>query len=53
MEGNNKQKCFWCENQATKIDFRRIDGIVSKLISCHDCFEISTGRLLRKLKVGK
>jgi len=46
----NKPKCYWCENQATRIDYRCIDGITSKIISCDVCFNISTKKLLNKIK---
>ena len=46
----NKPKCYRCENQATRIDYRCIDGITSKIISCDVCFNISTKKLLNKIK---
>ena len=46
----NKCKCYWCNNKATKIDFRTIEGITSKLISCDSCFEVSTKKLLNKIR---
>ena len=50
MENKNVCKCYWCNNKATKIDYRTIDGITSKLVSCNDCFEISTKKLLNKIR---
>jgi hypothetical protein len=43
-------KCYWCDSQATKIDYRCIDGITSKIISCEECFDVSTKKLLKKVK---
>jgi hypothetical protein len=50
MENKNLCKCYWCNNKATKIDYRTIDRITSKLVSCNDCFEISTKKLLNKIR---
>ena len=50
MENKNVCKCYWCNNKATKIDYRTIDGITSKLVSCNDCFEVSTKKLLNKIR---
>ena len=47
---NNKPKCHWCSNQATRIDYRCIDGMTSKLVSCDKCFTIATKVLLKKVK---
>ena len=50
MENNKVYKCNWCDNKPTKIDYRTIDGITSKIISCDVCFNISTKKLLNNLK---
>jgi hypothetical protein len=50
MENNKVYKCNWCDNKATKIDYRTIDGITSKIVSCDVCFNISTKKLLNNLK---
>lgn len=54
MEKNkNVCNCYWCDNKATKVDYRTIDGITSKLVSCDICFELSTKYLLKKVKKDK
>jgi hypothetical protein len=50
MKNSIVYKCYWCNNKATKIDYRTIDGITSKLVSCNDCFEVSTKKLLNKIR---
>ena len=45
---NPVPKCHWCDNQATKKDYRNIDGCVGKIISCNDCFHLDTKYLLRR-----
>lgn len=44
----NAPKCAWCENQATKIDYRNIDGCIGKIPSCDECFELDTKYLLKR-----
>lgn len=46
MSDEKKRKCHWCERDAERIDYREIDGMVSKIPSCSVCFEISTERLV-------
>ena len=41
-------RCKWCENQATRPDYRTIDGMTSKIPSCDECFNISTDALLKR-----
>ena len=45
---DKRPKCAWCDNQATRPDYRTIDGMTSKIPSCDDCFEISTKALLKR-----
>lgn len=42
-------KCTWCNNQATKLDYREIDTIVSKIPSCDECFKLSTLVLINRM----
>jgi len=45
---NKKEpKCAWCESQATRLDYRSIDGVTSKLPSCDECINVSTKKLLK------
>ena len=30
-------KCYNCENEATRKDYRTVDGITGKVITCEDC----------------
>ncbi len=41
-------KCSWCDNLATKVDYRNIDGCVSKMCSCDECFNLKTKFLLKR-----
>ncbi len=43
---NDKPKCFWCSKTATRKDYREIDGITSKILTCEKCVKISTESLL-------
>jgi len=45
---NKAPKCAWCENQATRPDYRDIDGCVSKMPSCDECFQLDTKYLLNR-----
>ena len=47
MKNSIVYKCYWCDNNATKIDYRTIDRITSKIVSCDKCFNISTKKLLK------
>lgn len=42
------RKCSWCEQDATTQDYREVDGMVSKIFSCHKCFNLSTEYLLNR-----
>jgi hypothetical protein len=35
------KKCYYCENEATKSDYRTLDGITSKVITCDECFGLN------------
>jgi flavoprotein len=51
-EENQNRKCHWCPKDAERMDYREVDGTVSKIVTCDDCYEISTEDLI-KLKYGK
>jgi hypothetical protein len=43
-------KCYWCDNDAEGIDYREFDGgVVSKIVTCKRCFNLST-EYLRELR---
>jgi hypothetical protein len=49
MKTNNKTpKCNWCPNDAVQVDYREIDGMTSKILTCPDCFNLSTKFLLKR-----
>ena len=45
-ETNLSKKCYWCKNEAEGADYRCIDEMNIKILSCKKCFYISTKRLL-------
>lgn len=47
---NDKPKCYWCDKPAEVKDYREIDGITSKILSCMECAHISTASLIKKQK---
>ena len=40
--------CSWCEQDATTKDYREVDGVLSKMLSCDKCFNLSTKYLLKR-----
>lgn len=34
-------KCYNCENEATRKDYREVDGITGKVITCDECFNLN------------
>ena len=34
-------KCYNCENEATRKDYREVDGITGKVITCDECFDLN------------
>ena len=38
--------CNWCKNEATRHDYREVDGMTSKIKTCESCFKIETKKLL-------
>jgi len=48
MKDKKKMSCHWCDQTAVRIDYRTIDGITSKIVSCDDCFKLSTNHLLKR-----
>jgi hypothetical protein len=48
MEKKQAPKCQWCPSDATQIDYREVDGITSKILTCPDCFKLSTKYLLNR-----
>jgi hypothetical protein len=49
---NKKHKCHWCTKEATRMDYRSIDGTISKIKSCEVCYAIDTKQLI-EIKYGK
>lgn len=41
------RKCHWCTNDAERLDYREVDGMTSKIVTCNECFEISTEHLIK------
>jgi len=41
-------KCKYCENKATKRDYRSFDGITSKVLVCDDCFMLNNEGVLNR-----
>ncbi len=41
------RKCHWCTKDAERIDYREVDGMTSKIVTCNECFEISTEHLIK------
>ena len=46
---NNNRKCHWCEQDGTRIDYRTVDAFTSKIVSCDECFELSTEYLIERI----
>ena len=46
---NNNRKCHWCEQDAIRIDYRTVDAFTSKIVSCDECFELSTEYLIERI----
>jgi len=46
------RKCHWCDNTATRPDYREVDGMTSKVPTCEVCFALNTNYVLKK-KQGK
>lgn len=38
--------CKWCGKEATRMEYRDIDGMVSKSPSCEECFHTNTNTLI-------
>lgn len=50
MKTNKTPKCYWCDRPATRIDYDNNHGVVSKIISCDECFRLPRGfKLARKI----
>ena len=41
-------KCHWCDKKATKTDYREVDGITSKIVTCNECAGLSTEYLVTR-----
>jgi hypothetical protein len=50
---NNKPKCHWCQQDAETVDYRDNGGVVSKIVSCYDCFNLETDYLIKMTENGK
>lgn len=46
-EEKSKRKCHWCPKDAERVDYREVDGMTSKIVTCSECFEISTEHLIK------
>ena len=49
MEKKQAPKCDWCPSDATQIDYREVDGITSKVLTCPDCLKLSTKYLIKRM----
>jgi len=38
-------KCFWCQREAVRKDYRSLNGTVNKIPSCAECFWLDTDYL--------
>jgi hypothetical protein len=47
MDKNNPPRCKWCLHNAVRNDYREIDGVTSKILTCDFCFNKSTEYLLK------
>ena len=34
-------KCYYCENEVTRKDYRTVDGITGKILTCDECFGLN------------
>ncbi len=41
-------KCYWCVNEATRIDYRDSCGQTNKIHSCDECIDLETKFLRRR-----
>ena len=41
-------KCHWCNKEATKTDYREVDSIISKIVTCNECAGLSTEYLVMR-----
>lgn len=47
MTKKPNRKCHWCTKDAERLDYREVDGMTSKIVTCNECFEISTEHLVK------
>lgn len=45
--------CYWCGRPATRIDYKNNNGVVGKITSCDECFELPRAVKLKKYKTPK